>query len=249
MKTNMLKTVKKWIYRDYFTPKTRILNRFNAKWLLRYSNYIDRKLILGELYECNQLEFCNMLIAKNNISIFIDIGSNFGLYSIILTVNNPNLSKIFSFEPDVVNYNHLCSNIFLNNLNQKVKTHALGLSNHKGEIEFLRNKGNSTGQSRIAETAPDTTKSQNFIIEKITIDTLDDSLNAINGERVLVKIDVEGHEMEVCAGAVNFFQNNHCYIQMELLNNHENKCNTLCEQYNLKLIHRIESDFYFESGV
>lgn len=167
----------------------------------------------------------------------------------MLAVKNPTLSKIHSFEPDVVNYNHLCSNIFLNNLNQKIKTHQFGLSNRVGEIEFLRNKGNSTGQSRIAETAPKTTKLQNYVKDIIAIDTLDNSLNTIKGKNVLVKIDVEGHEMEVCTGAVNFFQNNHCYVQMELLNNHEEKCNTLCEQYKLKLIHRIESDFYFESGV
>ena len=46
----MIKKLKKLIYRDYFNPKLKVRKRLGLRLLLRYHNYIDRKLFLREPY-------------------------------------------------------------------------------------------------------------------------------------------------------------------------------------------------------
>lgn len=238
------KKVRKWIFRDYLSDRHRLRRRFGAIWLLRYSNSIDRKLILGELYESAQLAYCSELIERQNLDTFIDIGANIGLYTVYLCTQNSGLKNIECFEPDLRNYNNLCAHLLLNNLNDRARTHPVGLSNKSGSITFLRNKGNSTGHSRIAETAPSSTRSEKFEEISIPIATADSVLNGIAGQRILIKIDVEGHEIQVCEGATNLLSANVCYVQMEILEDQERRIAELESRAGLRLVHQIGSDCY-----
>ncbi len=60
-----------------------------------------------------------------------------------------------------------------------------------------------------------------MIYETVNSKKLDDIVS-INNKNIIVKIDVERHEMSVLEGAKNiFFSNNNVFLQIELF--HENK--------------------------
>lgn len=242
---SLTKHLKKIALRDYFTNHPRTYRRFGAFWLLRYRNYIDRKLILGERYEDAQLKYCTQIIAQHGISCFVDIGANFGLYSISLSTTAPSLGSIFAFEPDRRNFNHLSANIFLNGFDALIDARRIGISNREGCVRFLSNKGNSTGMSRIAETAPASTKAGSFEETVIEVDTLDAQLASVRNQVVYLKIDVEGHEKSVIEGGRSFFSQNRCFLQMEILNDHPTVLAWMEEEIGFSCLHHIDNDYFF----
>ena len=244
----LLKKFKKIIFRDYVTNHPRIYQRFNAIWLLRYRNYIDRKLILGERYEDAQLKYCAQLIGQHKVSCFVDVGANFGLYSITLASSATSLNSFFAFEPDRKNFNHLSANIYLNGFDTIIDARRLGLSNEKKTLRFLSNKGNSTGISRIAETAPANTNVSLFEETFIEVETLDSQLGTIKGKAIYLKIDVEGHEKSVIEGGLSFFKQNDCFLQMEILSDKELMVSWMQDVIGFTYLHNIDNDYYFRSA-
>lgn len=241
------KKLKKIALRDYVTDHSRTYRRFGAVWLLRYRNYIDRKLILGERYEDAQIKYCAQIVAEQGVSCFVDIGANFGLYAITLSTNTASLDSVFAFEPDRRNFNHLSANIFLNGLDSLIDARRIGLSNSKGSARFLCNKGNSTGMSRIAETAPESTKVGLFDESSIETDTLDSQLEGIRDKVVFLKIDVEGHEKSVIEGGRAFFQNNRCFLQMEILTDQGSLISWMHKEVGFSCLNHIDNDYFFET--
>lgn len=241
----MIKKVKKMVYRDYFSRKIKIRKRLGLSLLLRYGNYIDRKLILHEYYEKRQIETIVTLINNNNVQKFMDIGANFGLYSLTVARKCPKVSKIISFEPDRDNYNNLCGNIFVNEFSHKIQTYSLGLSNRSAMVKFLKNSGKSSGTSRISETAPDSTKTERYSEVEIEVATLDSLAAGCSGEIVAMKIDVEGHELMVLEGAKNLIANNKCIMQIEILQDCQEIVDKICKEYALTFYGRIDNDCYF----
>lgn len=240
-----MKKIKKIIYRDYFKEKIKIRDRRGLKFLLRYGNYIDRKLILHENYENQQLDYLVSLINRNNVRLFFDIGANFGLYSLTIANKCDCVEKIFSYEPDIDNYYNLCGNIFVNGFTDKISAERIGVSDKHAKLKFLKNLGNSSGTSRILDTAPSSTKKEKYKEVEINVAPLDELINILNDEVVALKIDVEGHEIQVLNGAKELLKNNKCILQIEILDGSELNNNKLYEEYGLRLVNNIESDYYF----
>jgi len=240
----MFKKLKKIIYRDYFSPKIKIRRRLDLRLLLGYRNYIDRHLIIHEPYEPEQIARCLQLIKDHRLECFLDIGSNIGLYSLLVARHVPDLGQIHAFEADAANFHQLCGNIFLNGFWDKIKAHRLGLSDHVGEATFLKNLGSSTGTSRIAETAPASTRTHRYESVTISITTLDQIFPDFSGKRLMLKIDVEGHELQVLEGARALLANNVCYLQMEILDENTDRLESIEQRFQLKKIHSIGADVY-----
>lgn len=244
---SIVKIVKKLFYRNYFDDSARLYRRFGAIWLLRYRNYIDRKLILGELYEQAQLDYAAKLISTEKASCFIDAGANFGLYSISLAIRCKDLQRIIAFEPDLRNFNHLSANVCLNGIDRRIETHRVGLSDRHATVHFLTNKGRSTGTSRIVETAPANTKLDQFEPATIDVDTLDSQTSDIVDSSLFLKIDVEGHEKTVISGAAQLLKSNKCILQIEILDGVEATICWLKENFGLTCFNQISDDYYFRN--
>lgn len=240
----MFKKLKKIIYRDYFSPKIKIRRRLGLCLLLGYRNYIDRHLIIHEPYETEQIACCLQLIKDHRLECFLDIGSNIGLYSLLVARHIADLKQIHAFEPDSTNFHQLCGNIFLNGFWNKIKAHRFGLSDHCGEATFLKNLGSSTGTSRIVDTAPASTRTHRYESVTISITTLDQIFPDFSGKRLMLKIDVEGHELQVLEGARTLLVNNVCYLQMEILDENADRLELIEQRFQLKKIHSIGADVY-----
>ncbi|WP_426417260.1 FkbM family methyltransferase [Aestuariirhabdus sp. LZHN29] len=236
----IVKKLKKLRYgRDYVLARHQGL-----RFMLRASNHVDRKLLGGGRYEAEQISKVIGIINQRKVDLFVDIGANIGVYSIRIAKACPGLEKVVAIEAQIENYNQLCANIRLNDLDRRVDARHVGASDKAGVVEFLINKGSSTGTSRIKDTAPKDTKARKFNLDMVKVDTIDNLLQAVEGRSIFFKIDVEGHERNVLLGMKKVLQKNHCFFQIEILDSNPQR---VTEGLGLKPIDQVGGDLYFES--
>lgn len=239
IRRRLQKKIKKIIYGNGYVLKK--VN--NLILLLRASNHVDREL-LGGSYEAKQISEVISLINNKHVDYFVDVGANIGVYSLRIAKECLGIEKVFAIEAQIENYNQLCANIRLNNLDRLIETHNVGASNKTGEVEFLVNKGSSTGTSRIKKTMPTGTSLRKFDSHIVPVDKLDLMLNEIKDSRVFFKIDVEGHERNVLKGMAELIAENHCFFQIEIL---EQDHDGISREFGLTKMGQIGNDTYFES--
>ena len=138
--------------------------------------------------ETEVIEWCrNNFIQPNKT--FVDIGAHIGTYTWLL---GPYADKVYAYEPTKRIYNHLCANILLKNLSHKVDTFNIGLSSKEGQLRFYERQddGGTNGFTSYGW------KEDNYY--DLPVRTLDSyKIENIS----FIKIDVEGHELEVLKGA------------------------------------------------
>lgn len=136
---------------------------------------------------------------KQNLSsfnVFIDVGACIGEYCIWLAKKG---KRCYAFEPVPKNFDALKENAALNNVLEYLKAYPYGLGEKDEEVVFEVME-TVTGSSHIC-------RDNNKKGEKISIKRLDDLLNINkiqNSTPVIMKMDVEGMEVEVLKGAKDF---------------------------------------------
>ena len=131
---------------------------------------------------------------------FIDIGANVGIFSLIASKI---YNHVFSFEPLQSTALVLRENLNANNATN-VAVFECALSNCVGKSLLHINPLNNGGHSLIAFQDSTIKKSgvTGWRKEVVPLNTLDCALSSICvGDIHLIKIDVEGHEVEVIGGA------------------------------------------------
>lgn len=127
--------------------------------------------------------------------VFYDIGANIGFFSIIGAKLVGDTGKVYAFEPVPDNAAKIRHNARLNNFSQiTVIEKAVSGSTGKGELLLTRNIGGHTLTS--ADRPPDVQSS--MTVDLVSIDDL-----IARGELTpptLVKVDVEGAELDVLQG-------------------------------------------------
>ena len=184
-----------------------------ALYVLDPKNWIDNRVLARVPYEVAQIAQVDDLIKKFGITDFIDIGANFGLYAITFGLL-PQIERVVAFEPVRRNFNHLCANVFLNRLNDKVTVHRAGLGNARRDT-LIHIDPRSTGVSRLDLTTTSRDTKVFSQSESIEIHRGDDML-PWQGRAILAKIDVEGAALEVLAGLERFLSTNHGALQVEV---------------------------------
>lgn len=134
-------------------------------------------------------------IEREDFDVFFDIGACLGEFSIWLARKG---KKCITFEPVSYSYNMIQRNIQLNKVEDRVQLFKCGLGAQHAEVHFELDTTNP-GSNRRVEHASATT-------EIFTINTLDELLPSFSlsaGNKLLIKIDVEGMELEMLHGARN----------------------------------------------
>ncbi len=167
------------------------------------------------IYEPHELNFIKNTLKEGDI--FIDVGANIGLYTVVASKFVGKSGTVFSFEPSTREYELLVKNINLNRLNN-VKLFKLALSNYDGEASFYVGGCGRTG----ANTLSNKFRSKSHVIveriEKIKVNKMDTFFNDINIPKItLIKIDVEGHDYYVIEGAQKILQKYKPIIIIEIL--------------------------------
>ena len=123
--------------------------------------------------------------------LILDIGANTGTYSLIASALHPK-AEVHAFEPVKRTFEKLQSNVRINTFN--IHLHNVALSNIEGQI-FLMEEGGSN------EYTAHVSKIKNAHSYPVFCKRLDTILNAnYIGRNVLMKLDVERHEVEVFLG-------------------------------------------------
>ena len=203
-----------------FTPRYRVVRRRGCLFLLDNKNWIDTRLLIGQPYERKQIASAIELIAKHEMDVFVDVGANIGVYSIALATHCVGIG-VLSFEPVVRNYNQLCANVFVNGLNHVVTPVNQALSNTNAAVS-IQIDPTSTGVSCIEHESTEVERSSYSENEQIQCVVFDDEYSYVN-RKMFVKIDVEGHEIQVIQGMQNTLKHNSVILQVEILSDESNE--------------------------
>ena len=164
---------------------------------------------------------------------FIDIGANFGLYTCIIG-RQKLASRLIAFEPNPTVVGHLREHVELNAL-AAVEIHqaAVGARPHKAALS----PGVDDALASVVAT--------HLGDYEIDVVALDDVVS-FSRAPVVVKIDVEGYELEVLRGAKKLFAGNYGYAQIECFD--EDRERAVIEAmagYNWQLSDHIVHDLVF----
>jgi len=201
--TNIFSTAKGVRYLSYLllpTPKQRIIAETVNGFSVWVDPAFDKSGLEHDIYYLGTYE-------KGTVSVmecflqptdnFIDVGANIGFVS-LTAAKICTHGQVFSFEANPDTFKILQENIELNNF-KNITPFAIGLGSQKGILKIYPNtlKNNRGGASMVQS---DLNKGESGV--DVNVECLDALTNQIPSA-AMMKIDVEGFEMEVLKGATN----------------------------------------------
>jgi FkbM family methyltransferase len=173
----------------------------------KWTSVSHRRNGLTAEYEPLQPYFLLALIERAGCRTFVDVGSNIGSYAVLMS-QAPSIERIVAFEANPVAADEIRRNFAMNGIAGEVRTAAV--SGKPGSIAFGM-VSRFAGNSAVVATA----SGQAFHkTAEVTAVTLDDELKTCP-QPLALKIDVEGHESEVIAGACAVLGSAQCVLQVE----------------------------------
>ncbi|MFK3967364.1 FkbM family methyltransferase [Ensifer adhaerens] len=204
-----------------------------------YSAASRGRLDLTYDYETAAIYSFKKILTEIGATTLLDIGANIGVYSIFCS-DLPSLRAIHAFEPAPVTHSMLCTNVSLQRRNSTViSAHQIAASSKAGTVSF-KIVAPTSGANAIVET-----REEGLDYIEVKAATVDSILH-IRGERVGVKIDVEGHEGDTIWGMEALLRHNECYIQVEALReDRTSRIKQLLEEYGYEYIFSLRDDHLF----
>lgn len=173
------------------------------------SDLISANLALHGHYELDVVNLCQIIAGGYEDGVILDIGANIGTVTVPLALANPKY-EIHSWEPQRLVYQQLCGNVALNHCqNVHVYNEAVGALAGVVELDmpdYLTNGniGAWSMSNMVREKNPEAVAGgKREAIDCVTLDGL--GFNKIR----LIKMDVEGYELDVLKGASNFLPDHH----------------------------------------
>jgi len=214
-------------YKFYAYPQKKELSRWMIKNLKIWDEY-SVEIILNQI--------------KNDNAIFIDIGSNYGAYSIPIA-KLKNRINVYCFDPSEKALNQLKDNIELNEI-KNIKYFRVGIGEKKkiaffdDEIKNYKNSGSYEIKNK-------------DLGKKILINSIDNFIEnneIIPKKNIIIKMDVEGYEFLALQGLIKTIKKYDVFIFFEfsikIILNHDNLLTlfiSFLKQNNLKIFN---SEFY-----
>ncbi len=135
-----------------------------------------------------------------NSKVIFDVGSNIG-QSAILFLHHPSVERILLVDPNPVALGAAAENLMMNNLSMKASFIPAFLSEKENEVVDFYTVGYGAAGSKYKSHAETAARlDAHFKVATLTVDYL---VRYYNITPDLVKIDVEGAEVEVLKGSVD----------------------------------------------
>jgi FkbM family methyltransferase len=164
--------------------------RQGLRWRLNPADFVQADVFwLGrkDYYDLSHLE---RILQPGHV--FLDVGANFGYYSVVLASRLNKKCVIHAFEPNPPTLARLRHHVAINGLNEVVQIHDIALSDQAGTAALATKEGNSGGTHIVATDARST------LVQLTTLDAFCDEQRLTRLDAV--KIDVEGFEERVLLG-------------------------------------------------
>ena len=194
-----------------FISKKQIVIRNKIKWNLDLNEGIDLSVYLFGTSERKIINVKKLLSKKLESLTILDIGANIGSISLPLASMFKN-SKIFAIEPTNYAYNKLSDNLALNEkLKKNVFLRQLFINNKKPQkvwsswnFETSNNK-HQKHLGTLKDIKENAYLELDQFIENEKLENID-----------LIKLDVDGYELDVLSSGEDFLKNNKPIIFMEI---------------------------------
>jgi FkbM family methyltransferase len=185
--------------------------------LLDLDNLIDTTIYLQGSYELEAMQALAKHAEQRACTHFIDVGANLGVYSLYFA-RIAAIKEIWAFEPDPHNYAQFMANLWLNQLAERVHVSDAALSTQDGTTTFYTfNRRRLPGGWNFNTGTSSLLKAGSKNHTPITVQTRRlDNVLSLNGQNILMKIDVEGAERMVLDGAHQLLKNNRCVVMLEV---------------------------------
>jgi len=223
-----------------------VVNFKNIRLFINIKDPIDKIIFYKNEYEEKQIKFLYAWVKKNKPNIFIDIGANFGIYSLRIS-KLFQILKVIAFEPVLTTFNKLKMNIKINNLGRRIKTYNMGLSNTNGLKKMVALKRRNYIQSGGFSFNIPKRKLTNEEITQYHKTIKGDEILKFKKKKIVIKIDVEGYENKVLFGIKNLLNNNKILLQIEIFDDNFKKINKFLLEKKFKLIKKFNktSDYFY----
>ncbi len=195
---------------QYPVNSIREVERDGIKYRLDISDTVDWYIYFG-FKEISRQRLYELI--KPGITMF-DVGANVGDVSLHAAKFVGASGKVYAFEPDYINFKRLSANIELNNFRQLIAINK-GLGDKPGKFTIgVVDEGNR-GMNRITGVSTKETASNT-----IDVTTMDILFQEMKIDKVdVIKIDVEGFEMNVLKGGTEVISKHHPVFFIELDDN------------------------------
>ena len=221
---------------------------FNINGFVMYLDFldpIDRNIILNKTYETEEINILTKLINNNSSTKFIDIGANCGFYSFQFAMQN---LEVLAFEPNSEALLKMNNTINKNqNLKDRIKIFPYGLSNINSKMNMrsmVKYGYIQTGGSGI--TVDKVSQNNTYKVYEGEFKIGDQVLN-FKRDNLAIKIDVEGHELNVLKGIQNLLNSNKCILQIEIFGKNFDLVNSYLLDHNFTLVDQFKqrSNYFY----
>ncbi len=197
--------ISRYIYFESLKKKLLILNTDKEKYILNSDDKVLSKfLYINGTYDFSKFEtaikICYPDSTTSPIDLLVNIGANIGSIC-IPAVNRNYANKSIAVEPDPQNYRNLVSNIYINNLQDKILHYCNAISNvNEKELELELSEYNfADHRISVSNTEGVFSESKRRKIKVVT-KTLDSFVNFFDKKKNLIYMDVQGYEGIVLQG-------------------------------------------------
>lgn len=192
------------LFRDFYnfvflfnSKKSVLVDNVNA--IFKTPTFKIREDVLNLLGE---KEFIKQLLIKSkNEDVFLDVGASYGLYSILLAKK---VRKVIAFEPELKSYRLLQKNINLNNV-ENLTVFMMALGSYEGKLGLYKSTTANIGTHSFIKRKDYPVSTRETVVEVARGDFLVQQRNICLPS--IVKIDVEGYELEVLQGLEQTLKN------------------------------------------
>lgn len=146
-------------------------------------------------------------------SVVVDLGGNLGVVTVYLSKKTGPTGKVIVYEPDQGNFEKLTKNLEINGVSNVIAV-PKGVWKDEGTLEFYAG-GNYT--SSFVKTGFVARESKKYAVVSIPVVSLDREFERLGLEKIdLMKIDIEGSEVEALEGARSCLKHYHPRLVIEI---------------------------------
>ena len=184
------------LFRERIIRDGPVVCRFDGDLRIRadLGDWLQRQIFMYGVYRVEEKHREMMLGRIREGSTILDIGAHIGYYTLLFAKRAGADGRVIAFEPSTATYEKLLENISLNDFDN-ISTVKAAASNRSGTATINLAAGYNTGSTSLHFDSGAVGTEQ---VDTIAIDEYL-SRHAIDDVNV-VKIDVEGHELQVLEG-------------------------------------------------